>query len=144
MTQARILIVEDERITAEHLQDILTDLGYTVTAHVASGAAAILEAERTSPDLVLMDIHIEGDMDGVETARVLRERFSLPAVYLTAHADTQTLHRAREKFAEILLGEVAQTLVRPTLADLEQELIDVELHQYCAPALDKLRDSATS
>ena len=63
---------------------------------------------------------------------------------LTSDGVRQTLHRAREKFAEILLGEVAQTLVSPTLADLEQELIDVELHQYCAPALDKLRDSATS
>jgi RNA polymerase sigma-70 factor (ECF subfamily) len=51
----------------------------------------------------------------------------------------QTLHRAREKFAEILLAEVAQTLVSPTLHDLEQELIDVDLHQYCQPALDQLR-----
>ena len=58
---------------------------------------------------------------------------------LTSDGVRQTLHRAREKFAEILLGEVAQTLVNPTLADLEQELIDVDLHQYCAPALDQLR-----
>jgi PAS domain S-box-containing protein len=96
MTPARILIVEDERITAEHLHDILSDLGYTVTAAVASGAAAIHEAERTQPDLILMDIHLEGDIDGVEAARTIRDRLRIPAVYLTAHADQETLRRARE------------------------------------------------
>jgi RNA polymerase sigma-70 factor (ECF subfamily) len=51
----------------------------------------------------------------------------------------QTLHRAREKFAEILIEEVAQTLVNPTLNDLEQELIDVDLFQYCRPAVERMR-----
>ena len=92
---ARILIVEDERITAEDLQDILTELGYTVTASVSSGADAIAKAGETRPDLALMDIRIKGEMDGTETARVLRERFNIPVVYLTAHADTATLSRAK-------------------------------------------------
>src|ERR1700687_3928427 len=92
---ARILIVEDERITAEDLRDILTDLGYTVTASVSSGADAIARAEETRPDLALMDIRIKGEMDGTATARVLRERFNIPVVYLTAHADSATLERAK-------------------------------------------------
>jgi len=92
---ARLLIVEDERITAEDLHDILTELGYTVTASVSSGADAIAKAGETQPDLALMDIRIKGDMDGTETARVLRERFNIPVVYLTAHADTATLSRAK-------------------------------------------------
>ena len=92
---AKILIVEDERITAEDLRDILTDLGYTVTASVASGADAIAQVEETPPDLALMDIRIKGEMDGTETARILRERFNIPVVYLTAHADTATLSRAK-------------------------------------------------
>jgi PAS domain S-box-containing protein len=92
---ARILIVEDERITAEDLHDILTELGYMVTASVSSGADAIAKAGETKPDLALMDIRIKGDMDGTETARVLRERFNLPVVFLTAHADTATLSRAK-------------------------------------------------
>ncbi len=92
---ARILIVEDERITAEDLRDILTDLGYTVTASVSSGADAIAKAEETAPDLALMDIRIKGDMDGTETARVLRERFNIPVIYLTAHADSATVSRAK-------------------------------------------------
>ena len=92
---ARILIVEDERITAEDLRDILTELGYTVTASVASGPEAIERAGETKPDLALMDIRIKGEMDGTETARVLRDRFNIPVVYLTAHADTATLSRAK-------------------------------------------------
>ena len=93
---ARILIVEDERITAEDLRDILTDLGYTVIASVASGVDAIARAEETEPDLALMDIRIKGSMDGTETARILRERFNIPVIYLTAHADSATVARAKE------------------------------------------------
>jgi PAS domain S-box-containing protein len=91
----RILIVEDERITAEDLAEVLKDLGYEVSAVVSSGDEAIREAENNRPDLVLMDIRIKGDIDGAETARILRERFDVPVVYLTAHADRDTLERAK-------------------------------------------------
>ena len=91
----RILIVEDERITAEDLAEVLRDLGYQVSAVVSSGEEAIREAEDNRPDLVLMDIRIKGEMDGTETARILRERFDVPVVYLTAHADRDTLERAK-------------------------------------------------
>ena len=93
---SKILIVEDERITAEDLRDILMDLGYTVTASVSSGPEAIARAEETAPDLALMDIRIKGQMDGTETARILRERFNIPVIYLTAHADTATVARAKD------------------------------------------------
>ena len=93
---ARILIVEDERITAEDLRDILTDLGYTVTAAVSSGADAIAQAEANAPELALMDIRIKGDLDGTATARILRERFNIPVIYLTAHADSATVARAKD------------------------------------------------
>jgi PAS domain S-box-containing protein len=92
----RILIVEDERITAEDLEEILKDLGYQVSAVVSSGEQAIREAEKNRPDLVLMDIRIKGEMDGTEVARLLRERFDVPVVYLTAHADRDTLERAKQ------------------------------------------------
>src|SRR5258708_31479088 len=92
---ARILIVEDERITAEDLRDILTSLDYSVVASVSSGADAIALAEETQPDLALMDIQIKGVMDGTETARVLRERFNITVIFLTAHADSGTVARAK-------------------------------------------------
>jgi two-component system response regulator AtoC len=92
---ARILIVEDERITAEDLRETLTDLGYIVTASVSNGRDAVGQAEENTPDLALMDVRIQGDMDGTETARVLRERFNIPVIYLTAHADRATVSQAK-------------------------------------------------
>jgi PAS domain S-box-containing protein len=93
---ARILIVEDEQVTAEDLRDTLIDLGYSVTAAVSSGADAIARAEDDPPDIALMDIRIQGDMDGTAAALVLRERFNIPVIYLTAHADTPTLTHAKD------------------------------------------------
>src|SRR5579884_2587734 len=92
---ARILIVEDERITAEDLRDILTDLGYDVLDIVSTGPEAIRRAETMKPDLALMDIRIKGEMDGTEVARVFRTQFNIPVIYLTAHADAETLDRAK-------------------------------------------------
>jgi PAS domain S-box-containing protein len=92
----RILIVEDERVTAEDLRDTLTDLGYSVTAAVSTGADAIAQAEGDPPDIALMDIRIQGEMDGTAAALVLRERFNIPVIYLTAHADSATVGRARD------------------------------------------------
>jgi PAS domain S-box-containing protein len=93
---ARILIVEDERVTAEDLRDILTDLGYSVTALVSSAADAISQAEENPPNIVLMDIHIQGDMDGTGAALILRERFNIPVIYLTAHVDGETVAQAKK------------------------------------------------
>ena len=102
MSGERLLIVtrqqkdgwQDERITAEDLRDILTQLGYVVVSIVSSGIAAMHEVEQNAPELVLMDIRIQGALDGTETARILRERFDTPVVFLTAHADEETLSRA--------------------------------------------------
>jgi two-component system response regulator AtoC len=93
---ARILIVEDERVTAEDLRDILTDLGYSITALVSSAADAISQAEQNPPNIVLMDIHIQGDMDGTGAALILRERFNIPVIYLTAHVDGETVAQAKK------------------------------------------------
>ena len=93
---ARIMIVEDERITAEDLCGVLNDLGYIVTASVSNGADAIAHAEENPPDMVLMDIRIQGEMDGPATAQILRRRFNIPVIYLTAHADSATVARAKD------------------------------------------------
>jgi PAS domain S-box-containing protein len=104
MTDARIMVVEDERITARNIQQRLTGLGYAVTAVVASGEDAIRKAEETRPDLILMDIRLEGEMDGVEAAEHIRTRFHIPVIYLTAYADDSMLRRARatEPFGYLL------------------------------------------
>ncbi|MCU0541407.1 MAG: EAL domain-containing protein [Oscillatoriaceae cyanobacterium Prado104] len=93
MSNKKILIVEDESIIAEDIADSLTALGYQVTEIVLSGEEAIESAARVRPDLVLMDVHLQGEMDGIATAEQIRSRFQIPVVYLTAYADENTLRR---------------------------------------------------
>jgi two-component system cell cycle sensor histidine kinase/response regulator CckA len=94
-TATRILLVEDEAIIALDLRQRLQGLGYVVTGIAATGAEALELAEKTSPTLVFMDITIQGPMDGIETARALTRRMDVPIVFLTAHADTGTILRAK-------------------------------------------------
>jgi len=95
MTDARILVVEDEIIVSKDIENRLKNLGYAVSAVASSGEEAINKAEETHPDLVLMDIILKGDMDGMESAKQIRDRFNIPVVYLTAYADDKTLQRAK-------------------------------------------------
>jgi DNA-binding NtrC family response regulator len=120
---ARILIVEDERITAEDLRETLTDLGYLVTAAVSNGADAIAQAEENAPDLALMDVRIQGEMDGTETARVLRERFNIPVIYLTAHADSSTVTRAKD-------AEPLGYITKPFQEAALHASIEIALHKH--------------
>ncbi|APV50291.1 hypothetical protein BWI17_11660 [Betaproteobacteria bacterium GR16-43] len=93
---ARVLVVEDERIVALNLQQRLRSLGYDVPTVASSGSEAIAQARSTSPDLVLMDIRIEGDIDGIETAMRINREKRVPVVYLTAHSEESTIERARQ------------------------------------------------
>ena len=95
MANAQVLVVEDEGIVAKDIQNTLKKLGYAVPAIASSGEEAIKKATETLPDLVLMDIVLEGYMDGVEAAEQIRDRFDIPVVYLTAYADNKTLQRAK-------------------------------------------------
>jgi len=95
VTEATILVVEDERIVALDIQDQLTGLGYAVPATVARGSEAIHQAQRIAPDLVLMDIRLKGDIDGIEAAQYIRDHLDIPVVFLTAFADESTIQRAR-------------------------------------------------
>jgi chemotaxis response regulator CheB len=86
-----ILIVEDEVLVAENLRERLEGLAYEVCGSVASGEEAVALAAEASPDLILMDIRLSGKMDGIEAARQIWERFQIPVIFVTAHADLQTL-----------------------------------------------------
>jgi len=90
-----VLIVEDERIVAKDLQHTLAAMGYDAFAIASSADEALSHASEKCPDLVLMDIRIKGPHDGIETADLLRQRFGVPVVYLTAHADDATIERAK-------------------------------------------------
>jgi len=95
MKQKRILVVEDERIVADDVRMSLERLGYEVSGTAVSGEEAIKKAKKFRPDLVLMDIVLEGEMDGIEATSVIRSSFNIPVVYLTAYADEKTLERAK-------------------------------------------------
>ena len=98
--RARILIVEDETLIALELEEMLAELGYEVAGTAGSHAQAMaLCAQAPHPDLALMDINIRGDIDGIETARLIRDRFAIPSVFLTAYSDPSTLARATESGA---------------------------------------------
>ena len=95
MINKQILVVEDELVVAENIQDRLESLGYSVPAVVSTGEEAVQKARELQPDLILMDIKLEGEMDGVEAANQIWQRFNIPVIYLTAYGDDQTLQRAK-------------------------------------------------
>ena len=94
MTPASILVVEDEGIVAQEIKSRLEKTGYTVCAVAGDGETALAHAGTMQPDLVLMDIRLKGAMDGIEAAGLIRKRFNLPVVFLTAFTDNATLERA--------------------------------------------------
>jgi CheY-like chemotaxis protein len=105
MTKATILVVEDELIVAENLRVTLNGMGYEVPRTACCSMEAIRFVEEHPPDLILMDIRLDGsEFDGVETARRIRGRYDIPVVFLTAYADDETLERVKvtEPFAYIL------------------------------------------
>jgi PAS domain S-box-containing protein len=104
MTTARILIVEDQGIVAKDIENKLRQVGYVVPAIAFSGEEAIQRAAETRPDLVLMDIRLPGEMDGIAAAKEIQAWFDIPVVYLTAYADEETVERARvsEPFGYVL------------------------------------------
>jgi PAS domain S-box-containing protein len=95
VTQAKILVVEDEAIVALDTTNRLRDLGYEPSKVVTSGEEAVQTAEEMHPDLVLMDIQLKGKMDGVQAAEQIRSKFDIPVVFMTAHSDDSTIQRAK-------------------------------------------------
>ena len=95
MIYPKILIVEDKESIVRDIREMLEQLEYQVVSAVDSGEKALKKVEETGPDLVLMDIQLKGDMDGVETSDQIRRRFDIPVVYVTGTADNKTLQRAK-------------------------------------------------
>lgn len=96
MDRKRIMIVEDESITAMSIKSSLKDAGYDVTSVVSTAEEAVMKAEEDQPDLVLMDIVLNGKMDGIEAALHIQSRFDIPVIYLTAYSDDKMISRIRE------------------------------------------------
>jgi PAS domain S-box-containing protein len=104
MVETRILVVEDESVVAKDIQWSLKGLGYAICGWASSGEEAIQKARDLKPDLVLMDVVLKGEMDGIQACEHIRKNFNIPVIYLTAYADERTLERAKvtEPFGYIL------------------------------------------
>ena len=95
MAAKNIIVVEDESIVSKDIQQSLKKLGYIVVGAAASGEKAIELVDEFEPDLVLMDIMLKGQMSGIDAAGVIKQRHSIPVIYLTAYADENTLSKAK-------------------------------------------------
>ncbi len=95
MASFKILVVEDESIVAMDIKHRLENMGYIVPAITSSGEEAVEKASETNPDLVLMDIVLKGEMDGIDAAQQIKDNLDIPVVYLTAYSDERTLKRAK-------------------------------------------------
>lgn len=124
----RILIVEDESITALDIQQSLQRKGYAVPGIAVTGLEALDLARRHQPSLVLMDIRLRGQMDGIEAARLIHQELNLPVVFLTAFADCTTLQRAKS-------AEPFAYLLKPFEEEVLVTTIEVALHKHRAYAL---------
>lgn len=123
MEDVKILVVEDESIIGLNIKKKLKSFGYTVPAIVATGEEAIKMAEITFPDLVLMDVRLKGDMDGVETAAEIRKKFDIPIVYLTAYSDDEVLEKAKKT-------EPYGYIVKPFKANDLRSNIEIALYKH--------------
>ncbi|MGD8623518.1 MAG: response regulator [Anaerolineae bacterium] len=123
--RVKILIVEDEAATILELQDRLESLDYSVPGFATRGQGAMRHIEQDRPDLVLMDIRLQGGMDGIETAGVIRRLYDIPVIFITAHADHNTLSRAR-------LAEPFGYLLKPFTGQELQAAIEMALYKHGA------------
>src|ERR1700691_2836390 len=96
MNRPRIMLVEDENVVAADIEDCVKGLGYEVVGAVATGAEALRLAVSATPAQVLMDIKLQGAVDGIDVAGAMYDQLKIPVVYLTAHADAEILQRARQ------------------------------------------------
>jgi len=130
---AAILVVEDERVVAHDIAESLDRMGYEVVGTAASSTECLAHAERQRPDLVLMDIRIEGALDGIETAKLLRSRFDVPVIFLTAFADEATVARAKHT-------EAHGYILKPFRAGELKSAVEIALHKHAMELELKLRE----
>ncbi|GAB4372602.1 MAG: hypothetical protein Kow009_08640 [Spirochaetales bacterium] len=131
MARERILIVEDEKIIALDLKRRLLDFGFEVIGIIPTGEQAITVAGEESPDLILMDIMLKGQIDGIEAAKQIRHSLDIPVVFLTSYSDQDTLDRAKEAepFGYILKPFKEQELLTTIEIVLYKHGIERKLHE---------------
>lgn len=114
-----ILIVEDEGIVALSIKTTLLKMGYHVCGVAPTGRKALEIIKKKSTDLVLMDIQLRGDMDGIETAGLIKKEYDIPVIYVTAHSDEGTMARAEKTHPSAFLSKpLADGLLKQTIEEI--------------------------
>jgi len=143
MPSKKIMVVEDEMLVSASIQQSLKKLGYVNAGHASTGEQAVELARRTSPDLVLMDINLPGNLEGIEAAREIRGELSIPVVYLTGYSDPATVQRAQisapygyivKPFTERELEITLSIALYRQQIDKEKDQLLTELHHALAEA----------
>jgi len=131
MNEIKILVVEDEAIVARNIEKRLSNAGYHISGLVTTAKEAIEKAHSTKPDLVLMDIKLKGEMDGIEAAKIIRKTFRLPIIFLTSYTDEETFQRAKitEPFGYLIKPFEIKELNRTVEMALYKNKIDNELFE---------------
>jgi len=95
MIKSRIMIVENDWLFAKTVQEGLEERGYTVVANVAKGEVAIVQVKQKKPNLILMDVKLDGEMDGLDAAELIHNRFNIPVIFLTALPTEKVIQLAK-------------------------------------------------
>jgi PAS domain S-box-containing protein len=141
MQQKKVLIVEDEGVVALSLQSILTKLGYVIIGTAITGDEAVTLARERNPDVILMDIHIKGTMDGIQTTEKINEFSDTPIIFLTAYADDETVARAlKTRSHSYLVKPVNQ---RELYSNIEFAIYKRRLRDRASSAREKIELALT-
>jgi CheY-like chemotaxis protein len=117
--KANIMVVEDEGVVSIDIRNMLKNAGYGIAAVAFQGDEAVRKAEQSVPDLVLMDIGLKGDIDGIEAAKRIRDRFKIPVVFLTGFADEVTMSKAKEADPSgFIIKPINEEELKKTLEDI--------------------------
>jgi PAS domain S-box-containing protein len=133
MGKVKILVVEDEFVTGSEIRSRLTEMGYDVPKVVATGEDAIRMAGEFNPDIVVMDITLKGEMNGIQAADQIRTRYGIPIVYLTAHSDDATIKKA-------IITEPFGYLIKPLEERAFKTTIQMALYKHSMDEKVKERD----
>ena len=130
-----ILLVEDEGIVAQDLEETVTALGYQVVGVAGEGVQAVCMAQELRPQLIIMDVGLKGDIDGIQAAQLIQDNTHVPVIFLTGHRDVQTIERA------VRTGPLAY-LVKPFQEVELHSAIEVAIHKHRAEVAMREREEA--
>lgn len=138
MPKIKILIVEDEALTAMNLKSNLEEMGHRVIGIADSGESAIKKSEELKPNLILMDITLKGEMNGIDAAIMIRKLNPIPIIYMTAHTDTETIEKAKltqpygylpKPCSKIIIRTTIEMAIYKSQAEREREKLLLELEE---------------